>query len=213
MSNKVKAIVDQNGRLLGARALTKRRQLMDSAADLLKKQSLRDLRVVEITRAVNTSPATFYQYFKSVEEVVLELAKEATDKMPSLAKMFEGDWQGEEGLANARKVVDAYITHWDNYGAVLRVRNLAADEGDMRFMLLRSKATAPILEAMSEQIEKRPKQSKNFKPMAAAVAMGAILERLSAYHQLLAVMDITREDLVETSAHILFTTLTASTVK
>jgi hypothetical protein len=38
--------------------------------------------------------------------------------------------------------------------------------------------------------------------------MAAILERLAAYHRELEVFGVTREDLVETSAHILYRTMT-----
>ena len=105
----VPEIQDVGGRPLGERALKKRRQLMDATMELLKKSSLRDIRVADIARSVGTSPATFYQYFKDVEDVVLKLAEEATAKAPSLSKSFEGDWQGAVGLQKARDVVDAYI--------------------------------------------------------------------------------------------------------
>ena len=205
----VKEIVDLSGRPLGQRALKKRRQLMDATVELLKQHSLRDLRVVEIARAVGTSPATFYQYFKDVEDVVLQLAEEATEKMPSMMKIFEGDWEGEQGLQKARTVVDAFIQYWDEHGPVLRVRNIAADEGNARFLAVRSKATTPMLSAMSSMIERRAKKHGAIKPLAAAVAMGAILDRLSAYRKELETLGLSRADIVETSAQILHQTLSA----
>jgi len=207
MSSK-EEILDLSGRPLGPRALKKRRQLMDATIALLEKSSLRDLRVVDIARAVDTSPATFYQYFKDVDEIVLELADEATEQMPTLTKMFAGKWEGESGLQQAREVVDAFIQYWDKHGPVLRVRNLAADQGDDRFMTVRSKATTPLLMAMVEKMEQAVTEDSVTKPMAAAVAMGAILDRLSAYHKELEGLGVEREDLVETSAQILFRTLT-----
>jgi hypothetical protein len=45
-------------------------------------------------------------------------------------------------------------------------------------------------------------------PHAAAAAMAAILERLSAYHREIEPLGITREKLVETCAHILLQTVT-----
>jgi len=206
--------VDLSGRPLGQRALKKRRQLMDATVELLKHCSLRDLRVVDIARSVGTSPATFYQYFKDVEDVALQLAAEATEKMPSLMKMFEDDWQGEEGLQKARNVVDAFIQYWDEHGAVLRVRNVAADEGNARFLEVRSKATTPMLGAMTQHMERQwaksnSKRSVKIKPLAAAVAMGAILDRLSAYRKELETLGLSRADIVETSAHILHKTLSS----
>lgn len=215
MNNTASHAVDLSGRPLGQRALKKRRQLMDATAELLKKHTLRDLRVVDIARAVGTSPATFYQYFKDVEDVVLKLAEEATAKMPSLTLMFEGEWEGESGLQKAREVVDAFIRYWDEHGAVLRVRNTAADEGDARFLAMRSQATTPLLSAMTQQLEVRQKNKTNvpvsnsMKPLAAAVAMGAILDRLSAYRKELESLGLSRADIVETSARILHNTLSS----
>jgi len=215
MNNVLSNVVDLSGRPLGQRALKKRRQLMDATADLLKKHTLRELRVVDIARAVGTSPATFYQYFKDVEDVVLQLAEEATAKMPGLMLMLEGEWEGDEGLEKSRKIVNAFIQYWDEHGAVLRVRNVAADEGDTRFLAMRSQAMTPLLSAMTQKMEarqknlKRPVNEKSMKPLAAAVAMGAILDRLSAYRKELESLGLSREDIVETSARILHQTLSS----
>ena len=209
---KAKPIQDLSGRELGERALKKRRQLMDATLKLLRKKKLRDIRVADIARAVDTSPATFYQYFKDVEDVVLSLAEDATQQMPSIGALFEGDWEAEAGLQRSREVVDAFISYWDEYGAVLRVRNLAADEGDKRFLKVRGDGTKPIIDAMVKRMGKG-KNRKAYKPIAAAVAMGAILERLSAYHRELEGMGISREELVETSAQILFRTLTSGPIE
>jgi hypothetical protein len=44
-------------------------------------------------------------------------------------------------------------------------------------------------------------------PQAAAAALGAILERLAAYHRELEVVGVKREDLVETCARIVLQTV------
>lgn len=220
MTTTSQEIVDLSGRPLGQRAIKKRRQLMDATVELLKERSLRDLRVVDIARAVGTSPATFYQYFKDVEDVTLQLAEEATAKMPGILKSFEGDWEGEQGLQKAREVAEAFTQYWDEHGAVLRVRNTAADEGDIRFLTVRSKAMTPLLTAMSGQMERRVASRKKqqaggkhteskMKPLAAAVAMGAILDRLSAYRKQLEILGLQREDIVEATTQILHKTLSS----
>lgn len=220
MTTVAQEIVDLSGRPLGQRAIKKRRQLMDATVELLNERSLRDLRVVDIARAVGTSPATFYQYFKDVEDVALQLAEEATAKMPGILKSFEGDWSGGQGLQKARDVAEAFTQYWDEHGAVLRVRNVAADEGDMRFLVVRSKAMTPLLTAMSEHMERRAATQKKLvpgkkdnevkmKPLAAAVAMGAILDRLSAYRKQLEILGLQREDIIEATAQILHKTLSS----
>ena len=60
-----------DGRPLGKRGAATRRRLLDATAQLLESHGVRDLRVVDIARVVGTSPATFYQYFRDVEEAVL----------------------------------------------------------------------------------------------------------------------------------------------
>jgi len=206
-----KGLVDQSGRVLGPRAQETRQRLLDATSSLLAEQSLRELRVIDIARKIGAAPATFYQYFKDVEGAVLTLADQASDEMPAVITLIEGDWEGEAGMERARSVVDVFIAHWDAYHAILRVRNLAADEGDVRFRAVRARAMRPVIAALASRVaaaQAAGKLRSGDHPHAAAAAMAAILERLAAYHRELEVFGVTREDLVETSAHILYRTLT-----
>jgi len=204
------ATLDQSGRELGPRALQTRQRLLDATAGLLAQQSVRDLSVVEIARKAGTSPATFYQYFKDVSEATLRLAEQAADEMPAVVELIQGSWEGEAGLERARALVDAFVRHWDAHRAVLLVRNLSADEGDRRFLRVRQKALAPILERLAEAIaasQEAGRLDAALVPRAAAAALGAVLERLSAYHRELETLGVSREDLVETCARIVLQTV------
>lgn len=203
--------VDQSGRRLGQRAQETRQRLLEATALQLERSSLRELRVVDIARKVGTSPATFYQYFGDAEEAVLCLAEQASDELPAVSEEIAGSWQGRQGFARARRVVDAFIRHWDVHHAALRVRNLASDEGDPRFQEVRRRAMAPILEGLAAQIRSARDAGRvrsSIHPHAAAAAMAAILERLAAYHTELETFGVTRDQLVETSAEILYRTVT-----
>jgi len=206
--------VDQSGRPLGPRAQATRKRMLEAANVLLGERSLRDLRVSDIARRVGASPATFYQYFKDVEDVVLCLARDASREMSDFKDLIDGDWQGEAGLARGRALADAFIDHWDAHHAPLRVRNLAADEGDPRFLEVRRRAMAPLLASLAERIEAlqaeagRGDPAARLHPHAAAAAMAAILERLAAYHRELEGVGVTREHLVDTTARIVQRTLT-----
>jgi len=204
MSKQSVEIVDQTGRVLGPRALATRRSILDATAELLAARSLRDLHVTDITRAIGSSPATFYQYFKDVEDAVLTLAAQATDAMPAILELIDGSWAGEQGLKRAREIADAFIRHWDEHRAALRIRNTASDEGDARFQAARTRAMQPVLTALAQQIEaNRPGVAERGEhPHAAAAALAAILERLAAYHTELEVFGVTRAELVETTARI-----------
>ncbi len=199
------AAVDQSGRELGPRALQTRQRLLDATASLLADRSVRDVSVVDIARTAGTSPATFYQYFKDVSEATLRLAEQAADEMPEILDLVAGSWEGDEGLARARRLVDAFLRHWDHHRAVLRVRNLAADEGDRRFLRVRQKAMTPVLARLAEQVaasQRAGRLDAAIVPQAAAAALGAILERLAAYRRELETIGVSRDDLVETCARI-----------
>jgi len=210
-SGSTEEIVDQTGRVLGARAQGTRQRLLDATKALLEEQHLRDLRVIDIARRLDASPATFYQYFKDVEHAVLCLAERATNEMPAILELLEGNWDGKAGLDRARGIVDAFITHWDDHHAVLRARNLASDEGDERYRAVRTRAMGPVLEGLTRLFERSQlagKISSAESAPAAAAAMASILERLAAYHRELESIGVSREDLVETSARILHRTVT-----
>ena len=99
------ALVGQRGRILGPRALGTRQKRLDATRDRLDSHSLREIRVIDVARAVDASPATFYQYFKDIEEAVLALAEAASSEMPVVAKLLEPPWLGHAGLGCARKRV------------------------------------------------------------------------------------------------------------
>jgi AcrR family transcriptional regulator len=206
--------VAQTGRKLGPRALQTRDRLMEATAELLKERSVLDISVVDIARKVGTSPATFYHYFKDVEEVALNLAERAAGEMPAMIGLIDGSWKGKEGLERARSIVDAFIQHWDAHHAVLQLRNLAADRGDRRFMKVRRDAIGPVLDHLAGQItsaQEAGRVSADLHPYIAAAALGSILERLSAHYRDLSRFGATRDEFVETCARILYQTITGRT--
>ena len=209
MTTEVRRIADPRGRTLGPRALQTRQRLLDATEKLLEEQKLRDLRVIDIARRMGTSAATFYQYFRGAGQAVLCLAEQVSEEMPGILEEITGSWHGEAGLDRARRIVDAFISHWDDHRAVLRVRNLASDEGDPRFQRLRSRTMTPVIQELARAIAThRGEAEPRGHAHAAAAAMASILERLAAYHRELEIFGVTRKDLVESSARILHRTVT-----
>ena len=181
---------------------------------MLRQRSVRDVSVVEIAREAGTSPATFYQYFKDVGEATLRLAEQAAAEMPAVVELIDANWRGQRGLETARAVVDAFVRHWDENRAVLLVRNLAADEGEREFQKVRREALTPVLESLARKVRDSQENGRitaDVHPYAVAAAMASILERLAAYHVEIEYFGVTREDLVETCARILFQTVTGRT--
>ena len=200
-----------DGRPLGKRGAATRRRLLDATARLLESNGVRDLRVVDIAREVGTSPATFYQYFRDVEEAVLALTAEVGEELAPVDELLSRPWTGPAGLEAAREMVDAFIRYWDGHRAVLRTRNLAAQEGDVRFRQVRNNSLRPITDHLATTVTESQAEgrvSAEISPMAAAAALVALLERMAAFHHDLESLGITRADVVETTARIVHQTVT-----
>jgi AcrR family transcriptional regulator len=199
-----------DGRALGKRGAATRRRLLDATGDLLESNGLRDLRVVDIAREVGTSPATFYQYFRDVEEAVLALAETVGEQTAPLVDLLEVSWSGAIGLDHARHLVDGFLLYWDDHRAVLRTRNLAAQEGDQRFRDVRNASLQPITQGLARKVAENAVDG--IAPYAAAAALVAMMERMAAFHTDLEPYGASRADVVETTARIVFQTVTGRPV-
>jgi AcrR family transcriptional regulator len=196
-----------DGRALGRRGALTRRRLLDATGELLETRGLRDLRVVDIARAVGTSPATFYQYFRAVEDAVLVLADEAAEDLGAVINGLDEPWSD----ASSRRMVDAFVDSWGEHRAVLRTRNLAAQEGDQRFRAVRNASLRPITEALAAKITEAQRAGRvdaQMSAIAAASAMVSMTERVAAFHREIEDLGVTHAALVETTARIIDQTVT-----
>jgi len=195
-----------DGRALGRRGAQTRQRLLDATARLLEDNGLRELRVVDIARAVDLAPATFYQYFHDVEEAVLALSIAVGEETSVLSALVAQSWSGPGGLDVVRRLVENFIANWDRHRAVLRTRNLAAQEGDQRFRAVRNAALRPLTEGIASKVAARGEQGVT--PYAAGAAMVSMLERMAAFHTDLEAYGTSRAEVVETTARILHRTAT-----
>jgi len=199
-----------DGRALGRRGAQKRRRLLDATAEMLETHGIRDLRVVDIARVVGSSPATFYQYFRDVETAVLVLTQEVGDDLAPLVALLDPPWDVDTGLDNARALVAGFVDYWDRHRAVLRTRNLAAQEGDQRFRDVRNHTLSEFISNLTAMITAAQVEGRvvgEISPIAASAALVALLERMAAFHQELELIGIGRADLVETTARIIHQTV------
>lgn len=204
-------IRDKSGRELGARAQKTRQRFLDATARLLAERSILDISVAQIAREVDSVSSLFYHYFADVNEAAQHLAREASAEVPAMLELIDGDWQGDAGLVRARELSAAYLAHWERNHGVLLLRNQAADRGDRDFLQIRRQALEPLIDKLSELIgvaQQRGDVSADLHPYLAASALVSILEKLSAYARTLRHFDADRDDLVDTCARIIYTTVT-----
>ena len=118
---------------------------------------------------------------------------------------------GDGGLDSARELVEALLEYWDSHRAILSVRNLSAQEGDQRFRAVRNESLRPLLEGLAAKVEESQRVgrvAREVAPMAAAAALAAMLERTAAFHSDLELLGVQRNELVETTARIVYQTVT-----
>jgi AcrR family transcriptional regulator len=166
---------NQLGRKIRASGAQTRRRLLEATATLLDTTPLVDLRVAQIVRAVGTSQSTFYIYFEDVPSVVLALVGELTQSPPSLLNLFGDPWPAEEAYALAHEFAVIYDEQWRRHGAVYRVRNLIAEEGDDRFIKARRNAVGPLIDAIANRVEERRAAGEFPTELNARSAAGALL--------------------------------------
>lgn len=174
---------EASGRKLGTKGQRTRQHLIDATVALLETHGLRDVSVVDVARAVQTSPATFYVYFKGVPEVVLAALEGASQTSPELEAIIDRDWLAPGGTAAAAAFVDCYTDIWNCYRTIFVVRNLAAEEGDARFYEARMHQARPMMDAISRQVERAQAAGRtpaHLSPRSCAGTMLMMLERLSA---------------------------------
>jgi AcrR family transcriptional regulator len=204
-----------DGRALGRRGAQTRRRLLDATAEMLETHGIRDLRVVDIARAVGSSPATFYQYFRDVEAAVLALTEEVGDELTPLVALLTAPWDADHGLDDARALVAGFVEYWDRHRAVLRTRNLAAQEGDERFRDVRNHTLREFMSSLTAKIASAQDDGRvvaEMSPVAASAALVALIERMAAFHRELELIGISPDDLVETTARIIHQTVVGQAV-
>lgn len=196
--------------MLGPRAMATRRRILDATSSLLETGGLLDFKVVDVARVVGTSPATFYQYFTTVEDAILALSDEVNLEMGRLSEILHESWRGKNGYVFARQFVAEYIEHFDKHRAVLRTRNLAAQEGDARFRKSRNESLLPFTLGLAEKIEQYKQEgsvSQNLNTFAAGGALMALIERMAAFRAEFELRGVDKESLIDTTAIIVWQTV------
>ena len=202
-----------DGRVPGRRGLATRQKLLACASDMLRTTSYRDLKVVDIAREAGTSPATFYQYFPDVESAILVLADEMVvtggERFSDL--VHANSWKGKAGYAGAEELADALLTFWAEHLPVLRVVDLATDEGDHRFANVRTRLLNELnnaLAAAARDQQKAGRGQPDVDPNAIAGVLVAMLAHVSAHRLGFEFWGVRTDDLRATMARIVYWSIT-----
>lgn len=170
------------GQKMGRKGRDTRQRVMDAALELLKTSSYKDLSVSEIASEAELSNATFYVYFKDVEEVLYACVEAAALDLGELHAILDAEWDAGNVREQVRKFVEIYNVLWEKYRVELRVRNLEADQGNLRFLNLRIETTKSMLQKLGNKITKLNPKLEH--PQQIAVAIHAAMSGLAAQHDI-----------------------------
>ena len=175
--------LNQSGQTMRSKGLRTRRNLIDATVGLLASTPIRDLKVIDIAGAASMSAATFYVYFDSVIDAVLAATAELSQSTPELVAIVQSQWTDRNHHERATAFVGRYLAFWDDHRPLLRARNFAAEEGDIRFTRTRESAIRPLLTAMAEHMSRAQGEGRidpHLHPHASAGTLLMMLERLGA---------------------------------
>ncbi len=206
----------------GLKGIQTRAQIIETTKALLEDTRLRDLTVAQISRVTDMSTSSFYTYFKDVTDVVLAGVEDISQSTPLIMSLLDGDWSQNNARDQALKLVESYVSFWQENRTLFRIRNLSAEEGDIRFVHVRQRSVQPILERVQVMVVDRQAAGKipgDLNAYAVASSLIAMLERIASVAGTVFAdgsirpVDITFpriqfEEILQSTAYCLTTTLT-----
>ncbi len=221
MTKKLAFTAGGDTRPAGLKGIQTRNQIIETTRTLLQDTRLRDLTVAQIARATDMSTSSFYTYFKDVTDVVLAGVEDISQSTPIIMSLLDGDWSQNNARDQALKLVESYVSFWQENGTLFRIRNLSAEEGDIRFVHVRQRSVLPILERLQVMISDRQASGKiprDLNPYSVASSLTAMLERIASVAGTMFADDnirppgfafpkINLEEILQSTAYCLATTL------
>jgi AcrR family transcriptional regulator len=141
-----------DGQPLGKRGLQTRQRILEVIANLIEQHGLRGLKLADVAQEVGFSPPAFYQYFRDMDEAILALCQEVSEQLPAFTFSGEGWTEGDGSSEGTLPFVESFMAYWDLHRPVLWARNVAVNEGDLRFQAIRNQAFQPMTEALETRI-------------------------------------------------------------
>ncbi|MFE4512584.1 TetR/AcrR family transcriptional regulator [Kitasatospora sp. NPDC056783] len=135
-----------DGRTLGDRAKLTRENLLTCLTGLLADKGCGDAKVVDVAKAANTSPATFYQYFPDIDSALLALGQRAVED--ARAHAFTD-------TASAEAVAGEFFALRRKHRVVLAALDSRAARGDQRFTAIDRQFRAPVTAALAALAKER----------------------------------------------------------
>jgi AcrR family transcriptional regulator len=194
------------GQSMGRKGTQTRERLMRATVELLEKRSLRDVSVSDIATLAGTSSSGFYIYCAFVSSAALAAAEGVEQINPEIEALLRESWTAGIALDKAVALLEAYVNLSSRHHAILRVRNLSADEGDKRFEEVRHRAVSRIHDLLEAKIASL---DNGWEASAGASAVLALMERIAAIARLPLRRHHSRKSLITAAAFLIANAMTS----
>lgn len=175
-------LVNQYGQKMGRKGLLTRQRIMSIALKMLGNSSYKDLTVSDLAAKAKVSNATFYVYFKDIEDVLFACVEAASLDMNAMFDILNETWTSENLKSQLEKFVDSFNTLWEKHRVELRIRNIEADQGNARFLNFRQLSTIELLNRFGEKLAELNPRLEN--PEYISMVIYTAMERLAALNQM-----------------------------
>lgn len=171
-----------HGQKMGRKGRETRQKIMDMTLDMLSHRSYKDLTVSELAAETGVSSSTFYVYFEDIEDVLFACVEAAALDLDDLHEVLEETWDHANLEAQVRKFVEVYNELWEKHRVELRIRNLEADQGNLRFLNIRIDTTKGILQKLTQKISQLNPTLKY--PQQIAIVVHAAMGSIASQHEI-----------------------------
>lgn len=174
--------LNQHGQKMGRKGRETRQKIMNVTLQMLEHRSYKDLTVAEVAQDAGVSSSTFYVYFEDIEDVLFACVENAALDLGELYDTLRQEWNSDNLESAVQQFVDVYNKLWEKYRVELRVRNLEADQGNLRFLNIRVQTTKEMLQLLGKKIAQLNPSLKH--PQQIAVVIHAAMGTLAAQHDI-----------------------------
>lgn len=168
---------------LGRKGRETRRRLMDAAVRMLVGASPMDLTAMAIAAEAGTASATFYVYFRDVQDILFALSEVATEDMLAAFAALDIFRSNDRIAQDSEIFLTMLAEQWERHGAVLQYRMLEADRGNPRFTRLRDRWAVAVLDrfwALLKRAAPSDQPLDEIDAYAESIVLFASIERLAA---------------------------------
>lgn len=185
---------------MGRKGRETRQKIMGVTLEMLNHRSYKDLTVSEVAQEAGVSSSTFYVYFEDIEDVLFACVQAAALDLGELREILNQEWSLDNLEAQVATFVETYNKLWEKYRVELRVRNLEADQGNLRFLNIRVETTRDILQTLGKRITQVNPKLKH--PQQIAVVIHAAMGTIAAQHDI-GITGATRQTRKQLSAGVI----------